>query len=250
MINTNIACSLKQSGDTSCYDTHPSSFLLSKRVLLLLCGLSALRGWISARVPNIQPVSDVAYSPSLFTDIKWQDKCGGWFRKRADAGISALVNGSLWGTTEGMDGEGWGGRWEPFLERDRSLWLWTHYRSNQKILWKEARRCHRNLRPALLIEQNFSFPPRHFLPPNHCRHHLPPPFPPSSEDDRQQDFTRPLQTGSITNWDWEEWDGSELVAAPVLKTWIIRRNKKGNLSYVVCFNCCSTLSCRVWVDTH
>lgn len=96
-----------------------------------------------------------------------------------------------------------------------------------------ARRHQWTPRPRLLCRTELFFPPRHF-PPNHTL-----PFLSSCEDDRQQDFTRPLQTGSITNWEWGEGGGGEWAHSCSFKTWKIKRNKRLIYHMSFCFNCCS-----------
>lgn len=160
-------------------------------------------------------------------------------QKRADASISVLVMAVYeeqqragWGA----GAAGWGGR--PFLDQDCSLWLWTHYRSNQKDLREEHAAVTEISAPLSSSEQNFFLFLHVILPPT------PTPPPPSSPPGSlshpkmtgSKDFTRPLQTGSITNRGWEEKRRERAGCRSRFKTWIIRRHKKGNLSYDVCFN--------------
>lgn len=117
-IVNSTTCSPQQSCDTSCYDTHPFIVLiLSERPSLpfSLCVLVAtflffclFFGW--------SPCLDEAYSSSLFTDRKWQDKCGGRLAGEQMLAFCGSLNGSFTANGKGGLLRGWGlGVGSPFL---------------------------------------------------------------------------------------------------------------------------------------
>lgn len=111
---------------------------------------------------------DVAYSTSLFTDIKWQDKCGGWFSSEQMLAFQLCKWQFMGNNREGMNVGGGGGfhfwRLQP-LALNSLL-----HKSKDSV--QGACSCHWNLCPALLTEQNFCF--RYVIyPPPPSSHSLP-----------------------------------------------------------------------------
>lgn len=143
---------------------------------------------------------------NLLVDIKWQDKCGGWFSSEQMLAFQLCKWQFMGNNREGMNVGGMGGGGFHFWRSQPLALNSLLHKSKDSV--QGARSCHWNLCPALLTEHNFCFRYVIYQPP-------PPtpllPFPSSSDDDRQQDFTTPLQTGSITNWAWEEWGENKLV---------------------------------------
>lgn len=139
MLNNNITCSPKRGGDTSCYDTHPFSFFPSKLVLL---SLSASVQDVSLCVSKYASPSPVEppylhmynYKISVedveqmlaFQFYKWQ------------------------GTTEGMQGEIWGGVQTVSGAESQPAAL-------NSLPLKSKERSAVKTPPALLVKRNFSF---------------------------------------------------------------------------------------------
>lgn len=133
------------------------------------------------------------------------------------------VNGSLWGTTEGMEGEIWGG--------GNHFWSRIAAFGSELITAQIKRFCGRSTPlslkspPRSPYRTELFFPPRH-LPPNHHRcHHLPPlPF----LIWRWQ--AARLHTAAA-NWvnnklRLRRLRGERARRCSSFKTWIIRRNKR------------------------